>query len=469
MTFINFTKNISAKIVLFFSLAIFAFISLLNYVGIVSFQGLLKFSNISVFLMLIIISLLLVIPSILLYKVKKNNLFIFYLFLFTFAIRLIWVLTIDSQPISDFKVMYEGALDIINGDVNSLLNSYYFNTWVYQLGFTMYLSIILKLVFNSLLGLKIVNTIIMSFIPIIIYLITKKLIAEKHARIPAILYAIYVSSIINSSVLTNQNISTVLFYLGLYFLISDIKFKWILVGLTMGIGNIIRPEGSVILIAIFLFTIFKDITDIKKVKRNIFNFIGIVIIFFIVTECTSLLILKSGFTTYPLTNRDPLWKFTCGINPETNGTYSENDLIFLGQFEDRNEGHKILLTERLTNPVSLTKTVLLKNVPMWASNDTSISFAFTENVNKNNLYEALVKLEKIQYIFFITMAFLSIIYLRKSKYLFSDYYLFLIIFIGYFLAHLMIEVQPRYRYFAIPSILIISSYSFSKLIKARNL
>ena len=56
----------------------------------------------------------------------------------------------------------------------------------------------------------------------------------------------------------------------------------------------------------------------------------------------------------------------------------------------RNEGHKTLLSARLNNPVSLLVTMASKTVPMWASNDTSISFAFSDNIDNTNLYNALL-------------------------------------------------------------------------------
>lgn len=192
----------------------------------------------------------------------------------------------------------------------------------------MFLAILLKIFSGSLLALKIVNTIIICLIPVIIYLIINKLTLEKYARISSILYSIYISSIINSSVLTNQNLATLLFYLALYILIINIKHKWILVGITLGLGNIIRPEAPIILIAIFLFLIFINFADFEIIKKNILSFIGIL------------------FTLY-------------------------ND--------------------------------------------------------------------KFNYSF-----------------------LFLIILIGYFLAHLILEVQPRYRYFAIPIFFIMAAYGFTK-------
>ena len=75
-----------------------------------------------------------------------------------------------------------------------------------------------------------------------------------------------------------------------------------------------------------------------------------------------------------------------------------------------------------------------------------------------------MSLEKLQYtIITIFMAIGAYSLYRKKK--FSNSYVFLIIFIGYVLAHFIIEIQARYRYFIIPSMIIISSYGIEKLIK----
>ena len=65
-------------------------------------------------------------------------------------------------------------------------------------------------------------------------------------------------------------------------------------GYYLGLGNIIRPEAPIILIAIFLFLIFRDFTDFRIIKKNILSFIGILFTFIIITKGASFLILKSG-------------------------------------------------------------------------------------------------------------------------------------------------------------------------------
>lgn len=465
---IKFLNKLSSNVVLYLSLFFSIGIVLLNVVGVFSFTKLLSFNSMYEVIVIIIALVAIALLVKILLKIKGNKWFLVTLFLISFLIRLLWIIFIDTMPVSDFKVMYDGASEIAKGNYNFILESYYFNTWVYQLGFTGYLALLMKLFNNSLFMIKFVNVIIVSLIPVVIYFSAKKLTNEKVARVAAILYAMYIGSIANTSVLTNQHLATLLFYIAILLLISNINrtFKWILVGVCIGLGNMIRPEGSIVILAILLFVVFKNITDIKEVGKSLIEFGGILIIVVMVSQLFSFVFINSGISKYPLGNRDPLWKFSCGLNPNSKGTYNDEDLNYLYNAQlsgvSRNEAHMTLIKERLSNQSQLVITMAYKYVNMWALNDTSLQLSFTDNVDKPIIYDMTIKLEKIQYIIIVVLYMIGIFEIIRNKEGFSNNHIYLIIFLGYLLAHLLIEVQPRYRYFALPILFIIASYSLSE-------
>lgn len=434
-----------------------------------SFTKLLKFNSLYEVIVIIIALVAVLLLVKILLKIKGSMRFWRTLFLISFLIRFLWIIFIDTMPVSDFKVMYDGRIEIAKGNYNFILESYYFNTWVYQLGFTGYLALLMKLFNNSLFMIKFVNVIIGSLIPIVIYFSSKNLTSEKVARIVSILYALYIGSVANTSVLTNQHLATLLFYSAILLLISDINrtFKWILVGIYIGLGNMIRPEGSIVILAILLFVVFENITNIKEVGKSLIEFGGIFIIVVIVSQLFSFVFMNSGISKYPLSNsRDPLWKFSCGLNPNSKGTYNDEDLEYLYNAEisgvSRNEAHMTLIKERLSMPNQLVITMAYKYVNMWALNDTSLQLSFTDNVDKPIIYDIAIKLEKIQYIIIVVLYMIGIFKIIKNKEGFSKNHIYLIIFLGYLLVHLLIEVQTRYRYFTLPIFFIIASYSISE-------
>lgn len=57
------------------------------------------------------------------------------LVVFSFAVRFIWIAIFQTPPVSDFKMMYDSAVNASNGIFDFVHNSYY-ESWPYQLGFT---------------------------------------------------------------------------------------------------------------------------------------------------------------------------------------------------------------------------------------------------------------------------------------------------------------------------------------------
>ena len=91
-------------------------------------------------------------------KKLKDNKFIIGLFLFAFISRVIIILVVDTPIISDFKTMYEAALEIVKG-TSDYKDSFYFLTWGYQMGHVLYQSVLLSII-NSVVFLKIMNAFI---------------------------------------------------------------------------------------------------------------------------------------------------------------------------------------------------------------------------------------------------------------------------------------------------------------------
>ena len=75
-------------------------------------------------------------------KFIKENKFIVFLFLFSFIIRFITIIVVETPIISDFKMMYDASLELINGTSNYREFSY-FLLWGYQMGHVIYQAILL--------------------------------------------------------------------------------------------------------------------------------------------------------------------------------------------------------------------------------------------------------------------------------------------------------------------------------------
>ncbi|WP_052487955.1 glycosyltransferase family 39 protein [Gordoniibacillus kamchatkensis] len=215
---------------IFFALTLyFSFINSAKYLG----------GYVPTAALLALVVLVVVLAAHLLARRLTQKQFIILLLLVGFGFRVYWILLIDTPPVSDFLDMHNAALQAAKGDF-SFGRSEYYSRWVYQLGFTIYEALIVKLFGAPIIILKLFNAVFNVGTAFVVYLTAAKLFNELSGRIASFLYALYVPNIIMCSVLTNQHVSTFFFSLGCYLLVRKglvPKYSWIWVGLLFALGN----------------------------------------------------------------------------------------------------------------------------------------------------------------------------------------------------------------------------------------
>jgi 4-amino-4-deoxy-L-arabinose transferase-like glycosyltransferase len=387
--------------------------------------------------------------------------FLILLVIISFSIRILWIILVKTMPISDFDFMYEAAKSATKGDFSFVTNDY-FTTWGYQLGFTYYEAIVIKLFGDHLLILKLFNIFFGTGTSLFIYLITKKVFNEYSARAASLLYTIYIPNIVYSSVLTNQYISTFFFFGGLYFLLSkglSDKYSWVYVGLMLAMGNIMRPAGIIFIAGITVFILIFKILPFRK--KESFNYtkklVGVLMVYFLLQKLIAAGLMSAGLADNPLSNQEPYWKFVLGVNYQTTGGWNIDDQYYVNQFKlgpERNKAEISLIKERLKDKKQDIKLFRNKFVRFWSSPDDAANWAMGfDNNSKSKLL--LMKYEKLMYIGFCLFALGTISLFKRNNELSPLLYILLG---GYVFIHLFVEVQTRYRFDILPVFFILVGY-----------
>lgn len=376
-------------------------------------------------------------------KIKKwisKHKIIIFLFLFAFVIRIGVILWIDTPVISDFKTMLDASKELVNG-TDAYKSMPYFICWGYQMGHVIYQAILLNII-NSITFLKIVNAIVTSSTVIMIYLIGKELSTTKAAIIISIIYSIFLFPLLLNTVLTNQLLPMLLILIAIYLWMKkkkENKLMPVIIGILLGISNMLRSETIVIIIAFVLYTIF---LMIKKENRKalIINLCLIIISYFTLTTATSFVLKATDISPSGLENKNSSWKFLEGLNVETRGQYSEDDAVKYSYDKKKTtkELKKRIQEEWQQYPLLFAK----KTKILWLNSDLSWPLGHIENQEDLKLYEGI---NQIFIYFFIIMSLLSAITLFKKTYKKEQILILLILFV-YFGVYLFIEVMPRYAY-----------------------
>lgn len=369
----------------------------------------------------------------------KENKFIVFIFLFSFVLRLGVIVLVETPVISDFKLMYDAALEIVNG-TDSYKSMGYFITWGYQMGHVLYQAFLLSII-NSAFFLKIVNCIITSLTVVFVYLISRRLCSERSAKISSILYSIFLFPLLLNSVLTNQFLPVLLILIALYILLNiNFKKKFVIssvvVGILLGLSNIFRSETIVIVFSILLYFVFLFITKVD-LKKLIISFLIIFMGYYVVFNGTSLLLKATNVSPSGLEILNSSWKFVLGFNYETSGMYSNQDAaIYAGD----SEAAKKEAINRIMQFEKIPLHFLKKTKILWFNSDLSWSISMDEVY-----YKVLNIINQIWIILFNILAVCSAFRFIKFKFE-KEHVLMCLILLVYFGVYLLIEVMPRYAY-----------------------
>jgi hypothetical protein len=384
-------------------------------------------------------------------KVKIKNYYLF-LFILAFIIRIISIIYLKVDITDDYKTMLDASKELIKGNL-SFLNTFYFKRFSYQLGHVLYQALLLK-IFNKVIFLKIVNSIITSLIVVFIYLISKNLFKETTARIISLGYIFYLYPLYLNSVLTNQHLPALIVLIILYLIItkkSTTKLS-IIIAILLSISNIFRTESIIFILGITIYNLIK-ITK-SNYKSIIKNTSIMIIVYLICNLLVSNILLLTPLNT-KLENKASLWKFYCGLNYEYNGIYNEEDQDVF--FNTSNQ--KELLVERIKEEnYKLPILFLKKEVILWTQ--TNYDLRITNNMNQS-IYNFLLNFNQ-GYLNIIILLF--VISLFPYKDLKNDKILLIKIILGlYVCIYALIEISPRYAYILHILVFLILGISLEKI------
>ena len=402
-----------------------------------------------------------------------------WLFLISFLIRIVVIVLFDTPIDSDYIVMYNTAKEIISGNLNvaSTIGEGYMLRWGYQMGYTLFM-VLLMLISNGPFLIKLVNCLFTALIVVFIYFIAKEITNKKVARVVSVLYMFFPFPLFFNTLLSNQHISSFLFLLAIFIFMSkktenmNYKLKYFLIGLCLAIGNIIRPEAIIFITSIFLYLILmtKRI-DIKLfLKKSLILFLT----YLCVTISASTIATVSGISPSGFGNKEPLWKFTVGFNPETNGDYN---IDLAGQFigETRKNQFKILYDYTIGSIEKLPALFLYKEQHFWLDSDlnTSLSYLTDKNISIfgfdvefNEIRKILNSINQVYIYLFFGLTVFAIFLNRKRMP--NSQFLFVIILLVYSGVYFLIECTPRYAYTAQIFLALMSSYSIEYFLNTKS-
>lgn len=396
------------------------------------------------------------------------------LFAVRFLLALTFILWLNSQPVQDFKTMYDAALQLAEGS-HAYLDKLYFFNWAYQSAFVAYEAVVIRLFGASLLPLQLLNAAYLAGTNVLVYRIARRFLPEKAAMTVGILYAVYPAPLFLAGVLTNQHLAAFLLYAAVDLLLGGKKNapgRAVAAGALMALGNAMRPVGVILLLAALVWCALRAL---RHGDRSAWlSGLSLALAYFVAGAALSALIVSSGINPQGLKNNQPMWKFVVGLNQQSNGQWNEADYdAFLSlPTEQADAAMRRAVRERLgIGAEQLAGLAWRKSAAMWAgSEDLYWGFWHLTNADPaplslswNTVRLMLGYADNGVYLAAFALAFLGLLMRLRRKEDSAPSLLLTLLLCGYYAVHLIVEVQTRYRYFMMPCVFLLAGIALARV------
>ncbi|MQS75894.1 ArnT family glycosyltransferase [Companilactobacillus halodurans] len=401
---------------------------------------------------------------------KLNRLILISMLLIFILVAVIWLAIVPKTQISDFKAFWTTAPKALSGKNIFVHDNDYFAKWAYQTGFLVYVMGVVKIFGHHVIAVQLLNVFYQVVILYLVYQLSIKLFNKvKIARLAVFLLMIDLDWFALNSQADNQYIGMMFFLLTFYLILKDRYWSYILAGVTLGLGSIVRPIGPVIIAGIVVYALlFLFISNNKFDWSKILKVLITLVIYQVIFSGAGLMVKSSGLNSFGLSNRDSEWKFVVGLDANSNGSYDQGMVNRFDLSESRNKMSKKehqVIKENVANLNATHGWLKLfwhKNETLWAGRSGTIDFTGLETKHSLSLTNHIKLLGYLGSVMLIIFSWIGSLCLWKKSHD-KEMFLILLPLMAYAVVQLLIEVQGRYRLEFLPVIAILGGLGLFKI------
>lgn len=444
----------------------------------------------SIFSSVLLLLITLIIFLLFAFLISKSNKKYFRLTFYTILLsslllKVYWVINVKTVPTSDFENAYLSAIKVMNGDFSSFGEGEYFSRFPHYSFYIILLAKVFSIINPNVEHVIMLNIIFLTLSSLIIYFIVAEIRDKRAGIIAFALFSYFPPVIIFSSVLITDIFAIPFVLLSVYLFIlfqkdyKNGKIRYSLLvysAVALSFAHLFRNVGYVLIIAIIivliLTTTFKQ--SLKLVMVYLFAFL------FVIVSISGVLKFEGIISNHLWQAENPIEiTFVVGLNRESQGKFNAEDAAlykkYNGNTEIIKEEARQIIKDRLLEEGDLGKLFINKiktvwNTPLlsslyWSSTPQFLKeqTVFSEKIQG---YENQVKLYRFTnniYIGMLLFIFFNSLFFIKRKDEHSLLTNIKLIFIGFFILFLFIEVQSRYIFVISPLIMVLASVGIIQL------
>lgn len=435
----------------------------------VSFITISFFNTLILLIAIVVVITLLYLAFSMIYQ-KHQTLFLLALFAFSLLLYGLWGLFAPLRLISDYEVLYQGAQAILAGTFGNLSFSpdNYFYFYNFQIGYTTFLSLVMRLFGDGHIGLHLFEVLIQATTNILLFLSIKKMFNPQVAIAASLIYLTFMFNILGSNILNNQHLSVFFVALSL-FISTHIKLGekktylfMLLSGSLLALAYITR-QTTIIFILAFIVIIFLGLFTTEDFSQKGVKLLlaGLFFLsYFGMTRIVDTTIVHNHLAPSSiLSGNAKYFKFWLGISGgegvfgtkttdarQTQVYYDLKSLDF--DYDAYNEQTMDKVKHAYLNDFPNTFMKVERKMRFFTG-ALDHQYVFGAPSDKMSVIEKYpARIGHLQYFLTIISVFaliLVVLFTKNSRQ--NNYRLFFVlVFLALFCAHIFMEVQTRYRY-----------------------
>ncbi len=442
--------------------------------------------NISFYLGIILALVLVSVVIFLSGRIKSERVAVITIIILSLGVFGAWNIFLKPTPISDYKVLWNGANQIMDGTFRerAIRKDDYFCFYNFQIGYTFYLSILCRLFKGSLAAVRMVRYVVITATNVVLYKTLRLYASRRSSFCGSMLFLTWSFIYMGSGILNNQHETLLLEALAIYIYLKDSGkkasiYKWIACSLILTVAIVLRPTANIVLLAFIALAVLKFI--LKMDVQYLICAAAMLVTYVVSSNLINEAFVFSGLAPYGI-KTDNLWfKLLLGLtggnitNIATTDAEHTNLYYDLKSFGFDYDAYKSAassyLMDLFRNHTFRLYYVYNKIANFAGSLDNQYYF------NGNIVYpldHILIKtLGFMGMCVYVVVIFFSGIWCVVNKIVEKDEICLLVIaFGGYFMIYVLFEAMTRYRYeqyyilflMAVPSM----SYIWNKIREKRK-
>ena len=407
-------------------------------------------------------------------------------------------------PTKDFSRYLNFGIDMYNGNYTAVADQIAVHSMPGMGGLAIWNGMIAKLFSPTLIGFQFANVVMVSLIAVVLFLLIKPY-HKNIALIAAMLFALYPSSIVSTQITTNPHGAILLFLLAILCYQKAIMQPEIvkcigcicITGLLLTISNFLHQSVIVVILSLLCFCFLYVLSKEKKEQKiKTVSVTILIIILFKVFSSVGVMGFYNMGIIHDTRELPFISKIVVGLNEKTTGGYSMEDNLLIASFseEERETECWKLIKERIVNAENLPRLFFDKTHIAWFTPDSYITYWFIDgHIMEYNdaVANGTITEEKssafwelgswMNGVAYVDMLVVHLYYwlaaiglwCNRKKFQLNSFGILTFIALGWICVILLGEMQPRYRYPAMPTFVALASvgiyqiYSYLMSAKAK--